>query len=552
MFAVTVAALLSLTAFFVYFQRGDLLLYGDAVAHIGIARRVLDSITPGINQIGTVWLPLPHLLMLPFVASTRMWQTGAAASIPSLVAFVLAAMAVFRITRIAAQALELASASSIAWLAMLAFACNPSLLYLQTTAMTEPIYLAAFLWAAVWLCDLADPSVANSRRAAALVACSVCLFAAQWTRYDGWFVLPVFVVIAVFLSVRNRLSRIALLAFLLIALAAPLLWITWNWKNYGNPLEFATGPYSARGIAQRTTPKGTPPPPGTNSLAAATQVYVHSAELTLGEKRWGVALFWGALAGTLTFAIAARRSPRALIVLLLWLPLPFYAWSIAYGSVPIFLPLWWPFSYYNTRYGLELLPGIAIGAALGTGLAIEAWRRRRPQLRSGLAFALAATFVGAAYLSCYVQNPNRPRDPLPGEPFHGPIVWREAATNARTRVAFEAALADALSRFPERDRILMYTGDHIGALQGAGILLRRVVNEANYYAWQEGLHDPASLNIVVAMDGDPVSAALAGGDPAKTPPLAGLHLVAVIRPEGQPVTRIFQSTRTAAGVAPKP
>ena len=47
--------------------------------------------------------------------------------------------------------------------------------------------------------------------------------------------------------------------------------------------------------------------------------------------------------------------------LLLWLPIPFYAYSIAFGSVPIFLPVWWPHSWYNTRYGMEMLPAFALG-----------------------------------------------------------------------------------------------------------------------------------------------------------------------------------------------
>ena len=56
-------------SFLYYFQRGDVLLYGDAVAHLNIARRVFDSKTPGLLQLGTVWLPLPHLLMIPFLLS---------------------------------------------------------------------------------------------------------------------------------------------------------------------------------------------------------------------------------------------------------------------------------------------------------------------------------------------------------------------------------------------------------------------------------------------------------------------------------------------------
>ncbi len=54
--------------------------------------------------------------------------------------------------------------------------------------------------------------------------------------------------------------------------------------------------------------------------------------------------------------------------LLLWIPLPFYAYSVAYGSVPIFIPLWWPHSWYNTRYGMEMLPVFALSLAFLVGM----------------------------------------------------------------------------------------------------------------------------------------------------------------------------------------
>src|SRR6202158_4270925 len=84
---VLVAALattVSVVAFLVYFRRGDILLYGDAVAHINIARRVFDSCTPGLLQLGTVRLPLPHFLIMPFIVAKQMWQSGAGGSIPSM------------------------------------------------------------------------------------------------------------------------------------------------------------------------------------------------------------------------------------------------------------------------------------------------------------------------------------------------------------------------------------------------------------------------------------------------------------------------------------
>ena len=47
--------------------------YGDAVAHLHIARRVIDAHEPGLSQLGSVWLPMPHLLMIPFVAVYAWW-----------------------------------------------------------------------------------------------------------------------------------------------------------------------------------------------------------------------------------------------------------------------------------------------------------------------------------------------------------------------------------------------------------------------------------------------------------------------------------------------
>src|ERR1700689_1317371 len=96
---VWLAVFVSVFSFLFYYRHGDVLLYGDAVAHINIARRVFDSKTPGLLQLGTVWLPLPHLLIIPFIASMQMWQTGAGGSMPSMAAFALSVLGIFRLGR---------------------------------------------------------------------------------------------------------------------------------------------------------------------------------------------------------------------------------------------------------------------------------------------------------------------------------------------------------------------------------------------------------------------------------------------------------------------
>jgi len=62
---------------------GYAVLYGDAESHLNIAKRVVDSLTPGFAQLGGIWLPLPHILLIPFVYFNVLWRTGAAGSIVS-------------------------------------------------------------------------------------------------------------------------------------------------------------------------------------------------------------------------------------------------------------------------------------------------------------------------------------------------------------------------------------------------------------------------------------------------------------------------------------
>src|ERR1043166_3140684 len=76
-------AAISVTAAGWCLARGYVLYYGDAEAHLNIARRILDSRTPNVAQIGTAWLPLPHLIMLLFAKRDGGGGTGLAGTIPS-------------------------------------------------------------------------------------------------------------------------------------------------------------------------------------------------------------------------------------------------------------------------------------------------------------------------------------------------------------------------------------------------------------------------------------------------------------------------------------
>src|SRR5204863_8433917 len=78
-----------------WYQRlGLTLTHYDARAHLVVSRRIFDSITPGWQQIGAVWLPLPHLLYALPVQIDVFYRTGASAVAISVASYAIATGAI--------------------------------------------------------------------------------------------------------------------------------------------------------------------------------------------------------------------------------------------------------------------------------------------------------------------------------------------------------------------------------------------------------------------------------------------------------------------------
>jgi hypothetical protein len=549
----------SLSSFLYYFQRSDLLLYGDAVAHINIARRVFDSQTPGLLQLGTVWLPLPHLLMIPFIFSDTMWRNGAGGSIPSMIAYVLGVVGIFRLvggvveaglyTKAHTKPGTKTAAGVGAWVAALAYGANPNLIYMQATAMTESVYLALFIWAVVYFAEFiqslqkndlkknelqkngdADGRPTQSARTS-LMRCAWCLAGAELTRYDGWFLAGVMGAAVVVIALRrwqnhahtsddldDRALRRATAKFLLAIAAVPVLWLAYNGAVYGNALEFANGPYSAKAIEHRVAA----PNPAFHNVGVAAIYFLKSAQLNMAVGNWG--RFWLA-AAFLALAIAAwkLRAQSAELLLLLWIPLLFYALSIAYGSVPLHVYTWWPFATFNQRYGLQLLPMFAVSTGLlaASVFLIGAGGRHVWKL-----VAVMLALVVASYASVWKAEPQ---------------CLKEARRNWEIRHTLNSAVERMVAKLPKNSRFLMDFGEHVGVMEQAGIPLRQVVNNENHRPWKrptdpQGLWEraladpPRYVDFVIAFDGDAVDLGVNR---------TNLTVLAEIHATGQPHARIY-------------
>ncbi|MBL8295624.1 MAG: glycosyltransferase family 39 protein [Bryobacterales bacterium] len=471
-----------------YYFSPDFLSYGDAAAHLNIARRIVDSKTPGYEQIGTVWLPLPHVAMVPLVRLDGWWQTGLAGAIPSATAFVVAAGFLFASLRYALSSLP-------AWTGLLLFLLNPNALYLGSIPMTEPYFLAT-LFATLYSVLRASKENKPSWAAAAGIAASL----GTLVRYEGWFLLPFF---AVFLYLTTpRLAWRCTLTFIVFGVTGPLYWLAHNRFYYGDPLEFYHGPYSAKAIYQRALDAGMARYPGDHNWGQALLYFATAAKLVAGQT-----LAWLGLAGCV-FALYRRRWS---LVTLLALPPVFYVLSLYSSGTPIFVPDLWPHSYYNSRYGLAAFPLLCAGAAV---LATRWW----------VGVFVVATSV-APWL--FPVNPD------------GWICWKESQVNSEARRQWTAQAADYIKQNWDGRDILTSFGDLAAIYQQAGIPLAKTVHEGNGVYWQ-AVHARPDLFLrsewVVAIAGDSLSRTI-WKTQARGPKYRCVRIVAV---KGAPVIEIYR------------
>ena len=399
---------------------------------------------------------------------------------------------------------------------------------------------AFFIWAVVYFAEfirdlpahtLPRPNAAAKIRTqprSPLTRCAWCLAAAELSRYDGWFLAAAMGAAIGAIGLRrwqDRNVRRAVLKFMLGIALAPTLWLLYNAVVYGNALEFANGPYSAKAIEQRVGA----PNPALHSPRVAAIYFLKSAQLNMANANWG--RFWlAAVLAASAFALPKRRS-QLVLLLLLWVPLPFYAFSIAYGSVPLHVYTWWPFATFNQRYGLQLLPLFAVSIGL---LAASVYSQEKSGWRGGLAVATMIALVALSYASLWKA---------------GPQCFREAQRNWAIRAPLNSAVQRVVSQLPQNSRFLMDLGEHVGVMEQAGIPLRRVVNNENHRAWKrpsdpDGLWEralaepPRYVDFVIVFDGDVVDQQV---NRAQLTELVELHAM------GQPYARIYA---TAAPSAP--
>ncbi len=441
--------LLGLSAAWFYAQAGLTLSHYDAKAHLVVARRVIDSLTPGWTQIGAVWLPLPHVLNLLPVQIDVCYRTGASAVALSVLSFGLMAYACTRLI-LSATGSRAAALSGLAVVAL-----NPDILYLQSTPMTEPLLLGLTALSVELLSRWVDSDAVGSATPTGLAMAAACL-----TRYEAWPMTVAALVVAGFALWRRgrpfptAARRVAELAAFPAAAGVAFLFqsrLTVGQWFVTDGFYVADNPDSGR------------------ALKTVGSIWWASHHLS----GYGVLLCGMAGAAAVLIAGLRSRSRASLLVVLAMAGAAALPWYAFFSGHP-----------FRFRYVVPLVPALAVWAGIGVGLL----RRYR--------------VVAAALLVALTLVHTRPFS------LSSPMVV-EAQLDSKHAIG-RRTVTEFLRGHRDRGLILASFGSlshYVQELSWIGVNVRDIVHEGNGDLWTAALESPRSrvrwiLIEELAEDGD--------------------------------------------------
>ncbi len=340
----------SLGAFWYFFQKHQIVQYGDAYAHMLITRRVFDNATPGLAQLGGVWLPLPHLVMLPFIWNNYLWRTGLAGTLPSMICYLIATLYIFLAAR------RLTKDSRASFVGTLLFILNPNVLYLQSTALSEIVLIVTLTAASYYFLAWTQDDSLN-----ALILAGLATFLATLSRYDGWALFLAMLVMVVLIGWLKRLRWAQIegnvIVFGSMGGFGILLWLLWCRLIFGDPLYFQRGPFSSQAQQKALV--------DAHVLFTYHDLWQSLRYYTIDSvQNVGLMLFVLCVIAVGVFVVRRRISAEMLAGLVFLVPFAFYVASLYLGQAALYVPGAVPpdleHQIYNARYGVQMVAPTAL------------------------------------------------------------------------------------------------------------------------------------------------------------------------------------------------
>ena len=338
----------------------SLLYYGDGISHLIIARRVFDWIIPGLAQLGSVWLPMTHIMLMPFVTNNFLFHTGLAGTIVSTISTAITAVAIFRIVKLQFNS------TSVGFLASALYMANTSVIYMAVVPMMEAPFMMFFMLAVYYIQKWYSIYTKNAdiwKQYRVILKCAIAISAATLTRYEAW-TLPIgvaIIILIVMLVIRKESWKRRVEALLYVAIPYSFLgisgWVLWNLVIFRNALEFATGPYSAQ----------------TQAISRPYRQYLYLKPINslsilydVAKDTYGIHLIVLSVIGIAAYIYMNRRKGSVLFSILtiamLMAPMITDFLAMIQGSGEIY-PYGYPYGWFNGRYLIFLAPLFAFASA---------------------------------------------------------------------------------------------------------------------------------------------------------------------------------------------
>ena len=445
----SVLSAVSVWAFVLYYQNGLGLAYNDARSHLDIGRRVVEGLRPGFAQLGSVWLPLTHLLMTLTIWNDFMWHSGLAGALWSMISYVATGILLFLFLR------ELGVGLVGRYVGVLVFAANLNILYLQSTAMTELALIGTTMAASYFLLLWYTRT-----RLPFLLLSALFVMLSTLIRYDGWFLFffaSAMLFVSAWKSGGYRKAEGTFVLFATLAGFGVFLWLLWNLLIFGDPLYFAFGPYSAH--AQQ------------DDLAAAGVL------LTKGSWFLSVKMYFYALAyntDTFVLILAAIGSwmlffdrkidARARFAsLALFAPLLFNILALYLGHSVLFIQGLSGDTWFNVRYGVLMMSSVAVFV----GYLVHRSAAVRPVLLGTLLFVFFFQFSS-----------------------QDAVTIDDGRTGASQKNVTEVARWLHDNAGPQKGYILISAASHDSVIFSSGLPMSRFIHEGTGPYYKSAINDP--------------------------------------------------------------
>jgi hypothetical protein len=476
--AAVISTVIIVNALLFFLFRDQTYVHIDAIAHVNKARGLFDNVTPGLEQLGSIWLPLQHFLIVPLAWFDFLWTTGLAGSLVSAACYV--GTGVFLLL----TGIIWTGSRFVGWMAFLFFALNPRLIYFFTTPMTEPLMIFCAAGLVFYLVQWSRNQSARSFAMAALFA-----FACTLTRYEGWAIAAAAALLVPILARTRRVS--ATILFLAAAVAGPMLWMLFNLIYFDDPLMFTYGIGSASNYAdgKRFITDG--------DWWISSSTYFINAAYCLNP-----AVLWLGAAGiALSFATLRRSYWQATLPIAAsaGATFAFYVYNLYSNRVPLLMPGFLendPESMLNVRYGTVMAATIPLFAALFLYVVLRQADRRR-------AFSLlilAPMFLPdpIPFESLEPVNEQFTNNLLYKEGIHNQSFWMPPFVEIGKRLAADMEASGDDSSF-----VLTNTRIVHPIVWATGIPMRRFIQEMNKERWNRSFTriDP-EVRWVITEDGD--------------------------------------------------